>query len=60
MKTILKIVVLMRIDVDKSKEVGKAYSIQEVPVFILFKNRKETWKHNGIISEEELKIIYNN
>lgn len=47
--------VVMRIDVDKSKEVGKAYSIQGVPVFILFKNGKEIWKHNGIISEEELK-----
>lgn len=47
--------VVMRIDVDKSKEVGKAYKIQGVPVFILFKNGKEIWKHNGVISEEELK-----
>ena len=46
--------VVMRIDVDKSKEVGKAYKIQGVPVFILFKNGKEIWKHNGVISEEEL------
>ena len=47
--------VVMRIDVDKSKEVGKAYKIQGVPVFILFKNGKEKWKHNGMIPEEELK-----
>lgn len=47
--------VVMRIDVDKSKEVGKAFSIQGVPVFILFKNGKEIWKHNGLISEEELR-----
>jgi len=47
--------VVMRIDVDKSKEVGKAYKIQGVPVFILFKNGKAIWKHNGMISEEELK-----
>lgn len=47
--------IVMRIDVDKSKEVGKAYKIQGVPVFILFKNGKEIWKHNGMISEEELK-----
>ena len=46
--------VVMRVDVDKSKEVGKAYKIQGVPVFILFKNGKEIWKHNGVISEEEL------
>lgn len=47
--------VIMRIDIDKSKELGKAYKIQGVPVFILFKNGKEIWKHNGMISDEELK-----
>lgn len=53
--------VVMRIDIDKSKEVGKEFKIQGVPVFILFKNGKEIWKHNGIISEEELiKQIENN
>ena len=47
--------VVIRIDVDKSKDVGKAYNISGVPVFILFKNGEEKWKHNGMISEEELK-----
>jgi thioredoxin len=47
--------VVMRIDVDKSKEVGSAYNIKGVPVFILFKNGEEKWKYNGIVSEEELK-----
>lgn len=46
--------VIMRIDVDKSKEVGKANNIEGVPVFILYKNGKEVWKHNGIIAEEEI------
>ncbi len=46
--------VVMRIDLDKSKEVGKAYKIEGVPVFILFKNGVEIWKYNGMISEEEL------
>jgi len=47
--------IVLRIDVDRSKELGKAYKIQGVPVFILFKNGKEKWNHNGVISEEELK-----
>lgn len=47
--------VVMRIDVDKSKEVGKAYNVVGVPVFVLYKDGKEVWKHNGIISEEEIK-----
>jgi thioredoxin 1 len=47
--------VVMRVDVDKSLEVSKAYNISGVPVFILFKNSKEVWRHKGLISEEELK-----
>ena len=46
--------VVVRIDIDKSKEVGKAYKIEGVPVFILYKKGVEIWKHNGMIAEEEL------
>jgi len=45
----------MRIDINKSKEVGKAYNITSVPVFILIKNGFELWQHKGIIPEEDLK-----
>ncbi len=47
-------VVVVRIDIDNSKEIGNAYSIQGVPVFILFKRGEEKWKHNGEISETKL------
>lgn len=47
--------VVLRVDIDKSKEVGKAYDVKGVPVFMLFKNGISTWKHTGIISEEELR-----
>jgi thioredoxin 1 len=47
--------IVMRIDVDKSKDVGKTYDISGVPVFILFMNGKEKWRHYGIVSEDELK-----
>lgn len=46
---------VMRIDIDKSKEVAKAYNITSIPVFVVFKNGKEIWRHVGMISEEELK-----
>ncbi len=46
--------VVVRIDVDKSKEIAKTYHIRGVPVFILFKNGVQKWKHNGIIAKEEL------
>ncbi len=45
---------VIRIDLDNSKEVSKAFKIKNVPMFILFKNGKTHWKHNGIITKEEL------
>lgn len=47
--------VILRVDIDKSKEVGKAYDVKGVPVFMLFKNGTSSWKHTGVISEEELR-----
>lgn len=46
--------IVMRVDVDKSKDVAKAYNIQAVPVFIVFKNGLPQWTHNGIIAKEAL------
>ncbi len=46
--------IVLRIDIDKSKEVAKHYQIQGIPVFILFKNGMEKWKHSGVIEKEEL------
>ena len=46
--------VVKRIDVDKSKEVGKEFNIRGVPVFILFKDGKNVWTHDGIISKQEI------
>ncbi len=46
--------VIMRIDMDKSKEIAKHYNIRGVPVFMLFKNGEQKWKHNGIISKQDL------
>lgn len=48
---------VLRIDLDKSKEVAQHYQIQGVPVFILFKKGEQKWKHNGIIAEEELSKV---
>ncbi len=46
--------VVIRIDVDNSKEVATKYQIRGVPVFILFKSGVQKWKYNGAISGEEL------
>jgi len=42
------------IDADVNKELVKRYQIKGVPIFIVFKNAKEVFRHVGIISKEEL------
>ena len=39
---------------DVNKKVVKEYKIQAVPVFIVFRNSKEIFRHVGLISKEEL------
>lgn len=46
---------VLRVDADKSKETANHYKVRGVPVFIVFKNGKEVWRHTGIISKEELR-----
>lgn len=45
---------VVRIDIDKSKELAKNYNIKGVPVFVLYKNGEEKWKYNGMIAENEI------
>ena len=42
------------IDADANKELIKKHQIKGVPVFIVFKNSKEVFRHVGIVSKEEL------
>ena len=51
------LVKILRVDVDKCKDIGKAYEVQGVPVFRVFKNGQTAWSHTGIISCEELKAV---
>lgn len=45
---------ILRVDIDASPELAKAYAIEGVPVFVLFENGQETWRHSGIIAKEAL------
>ena len=42
------------IDTDVNKNLVNKYDIQGIPVFIVFKNGKEAFRHIGIIKKEEL------
>lgn len=45
---------VLRIDVDANKKIAEKYSIQGVPVFILFVNGQEKWRHSGVIEKDAL------
>ena len=41
---------VVQIDVDKEKELATRFRISSVPTLIIFKNGKQQWRQNGIIS----------
>lgn len=45
---------LIKVDAGIHIEVMKALNIEPIPVFIVYKNGKETWRKQGIVSKEEL------
>ena len=53
-------VTVLRLDVDKSKEVANFYKIQGVPVFIIYVDGKEVWRHSGVLTKEDLQKEMNN
>ena len=42
------------VDADMNKELVKKYKIRGVPVFIIFKDGKEEFRHVGLIDKIEL------
>jgi thioredoxin 1 len=49
--------VVLRIDIDKSKEVATQYGIKGVPVFVLFKSGKEVARKTGAMEKEMLRAF---
>ena len=42
------------VDVEANKEISAAYQVQSVPGFVIFKDGKKVWSHNGTISYDAL------
>lgn len=48
---------ILKIDVDKNKQLSTSLGIQSVPTLILFKNGKILWRESGIISVSTLENL---
>lgn len=46
---------LIRLDADDNKSLLESMKIDGLPVILIYENGKETWKHLGYLSEEDLR-----
>ena len=49
--------VIIQIDADRNRTLAKHFQLSGVPQFIVFKNKKETWRHSGIIDDQSLRDV---
>ncbi len=48
---------LVKIDGGIHTDIMKELSIEPIPFFIIYKNGKEVWRHQGVVSKKELKDL---
>ena len=46
---------LVNIDAGVDVDLMKKYSVEEIPVYIMYKNGQEVWRKKGIIELDEFK-----
>jgi thioredoxin 1 len=49
---------VIKVDIDKNPQIAGIYQIKNVPTFVLFKNGKEIWRQVGLITNRELKLVF--
>jgi thioredoxin-like negative regulator of GroEL len=42
------------VDGGKDEDILKTYNVTALPVFILFKDGKQVWRKDGVVSEKEI------
>jgi len=45
-----------KVDIEINKVITAAYQVQTIPGFVLFKDGKKVWSHNGVISYDDLAL----
>lgn len=47
---------VVKLNIDKNQAIAKAYGVQAVPTFIIFKNGIPVWRHSGTIDKNSLLV----
>src|SRR5687768_17398510 len=50
-------VTIIKVDVDKNKELASHYEIRGVPTLIIFKNSNVLWRQSGVVPAKQLESI---
>ena len=48
---------IVKVDVDKHKEIAAYYQIQSVPTLMIFKDGKQLWRQSGVMRANDLSTI---
>jgi thioredoxin-like negative regulator of GroEL len=48
---------ILKVDGGKDEDLLKKYNVTALPVFIVYKNGKEIWRKDGVVSEKELETL---
>lgn len=48
---------IVKVDVDKHKEIAAYYQIQSVPTLMVFKDGKQLWRQSGVMRAHELSAV---
>ncbi len=47
-------VTILKIDVDKNKELAAQFQVRGVPTMVLFQNGKQIWRQSGVLTKDEI------
>lgn len=48
---------ILKVDIDKNKEIAMKYQIRSVPTLMIFQNGQKKWTGNGVIQADQLASV---
>ena len=58
-KTVEGKVRVVKVDIDKQRQIASQYNVNAVPTFMIFKNGNMIWRHPGMIDKSSLLNMLN-